>query len=96
MSFLGTMLLLSACGDQEGSKNLIIEQSEEERNVSFFSPMEKTEVDSVNVARSAADKTVIMAEEKLGVTVHYVTYTAEDYQDKTWTEHVTIWMTFIC
>ena len=86
MSFLGTMLLLSACGDQEGSKNLIIEQSEEERNVSFFSPMEKTEVDSVNVARSAADKTVIMAEEKLGVTVHYVTYTAEDYQDKTYDE----------
>ena len=48
--------------------------------------MEKTEVDSVNVARSAADKTVIMAEEKLGVTVHYVTYTAEDYQDKTYDE----------
>ena len=65
---------------------MIIEQSEEERNVSFFSPMEKTEVDSVNVARSAADKTVIMAEEKLGVTVHYVTYTAEDYQDKTYDE----------
>ena len=85
-SLLWTMLLLSACGDQEGSKNLIIEQSEEERNVSFFSPMEKTEVDSVNVARSAADKTVIMAEEKLGVTVHYVTYTAEDYQDKTYDE----------
>lgn len=85
-SFLWTMLLLSACRDQEGSRNLIIEQSEEERNVSFFSPMEKTEVDSVNVARSAADKTVIMAEEKLGVTVHYVTYTAEDYQDKTYDE----------
>ena len=85
-SLLWTMLLLSACGDQEGSKNLIIEQSEEERNVSFFSPMEKTEVDSVNVARSAADKTVTMAEEKLGVTVHYVTYTAEDYQDKTYDE----------
>lgn len=85
-SLLWIMLLLSACGDQEGSKNLIIEQSEEERNVSFFSPMEKTEVDSVNVARSAADKTVIMAEEKLGVTVHYVTYTAEDYQDKTYDE----------
>ena len=65
---------------------MVIEQSEEERNVSFYSPMEKTEVDSVNVARSAADKTVTMAEEKLGVTVHYVTYTAEDYQDKTYDE----------
>ena len=37
-----------------------------------------------NVARSASEKTVIMAEEKLGVTVDYITYTAEDYQDKTY------------
>ena len=50
----------------------------------MFSPMEKTEADSVNTARSATDKTVIMAEEKLGIKVSYVTYTAEDYQDKTY------------
>ena len=40
--------------------------------------------DTVNTARSAADKTIIMAEEKLGIKVSYVTYTAEDYQDKTY------------
>ena len=39
-----------------------------------------------NVARSAADKTILLAEEKLGVSVGYVTYTAEDYQDKTYDE----------
>lgn len=39
-----------------------------------------------NVARRASERTVIMAEEKLGVTVDYITYTAEDYQDKTYDE----------
>ena len=29
-------------------------------------------------------ETVILAEERLGVTVDYITYTAEDYQDKTY------------
>ena len=40
--------------------------------------MEKTDPNAENVARSATDKTVIMAEEKLGVSVAYITYTAED------------------
>lgn len=48
--------------------------------------MEKTEADVENTARSAADKTIMLAEEKLGVQVGYVTYTAEDYQDKTYDE----------
>ncbi len=48
--------------------------------------MEKTEANVENVARSAADKTILLAEEKLGVSVGYVTYTAEDYQDKTYDE----------
>ena len=39
---------------------------------------------SMNVARSAADKTIGMAEDRLGVTVGYITYTAEDYQDKSY------------
>ncbi len=46
--------------------------------------MEKTNPDADNVARSAADKTIVMAEETLGLTVGYTTYTAEDYQDKTY------------
>ncbi len=50
----------------------------------LFSPMEKSEAYVENTARSAADKTVMLAEEKLDVSVGYVTYTAEDYQDKTY------------
>ena len=52
----------------------------------MFSPMEKTEPDAENVARSASDVTVAMAEERLGVTVAYNTYTAQDHQDKTYDE----------
>ncbi|MEY8402457.1 extracellular solute-binding protein [Oscillospiraceae bacterium 44-34] len=57
-----------------------------ERIVNLFSPMEKTDPDADNVARSASDLTIIMAEERLGVTVAYKTYTAEDHQDKTYDE----------
>lgn len=77
--------VMAACGGKVGSDNdLIVIEKKDERAVSLFSPMEKTEADMENVARSAADKTILMAEEKLGVSVWYVTYTAEDYQDKTY------------
>ena len=46
--------------------------------------MEKSDPDAENVARSASELTVIMAEEELGVTMAYRTYTAEHYQDKTY------------
>ncbi len=82
--FCTTVLVTAACGAGEGNRNLITEETGEQRIVNLFSPMEKTEANAVNIARSAADKTVIMAEEKLGVRVDYVTYTAEDYQDKTY------------
>lgn len=61
-------------------------EKESERVVTLFSPMEKSMPDVDNVARRASERTVIMAEEKLGVTVDYITYTAEDYQDKTYDE----------
>ncbi len=48
--------------------------------------MEKTKPDADNVARSASDKTIVMAEEKYGIKVEYITYTAENYQDKTYDE----------
>ena len=54
--------------------------------VRFYSPMEKSDPDAENVARSASDLTIAMAEEKLGVTVAYNTYTAENYQDRTYDE----------
>lgn len=77
--------VMAACGAKDESENnLIVVESEQKQTVNLFSPMEKTEADVENVARSAADKTIMLAEEKLGVSVGYVTYTAEDYQDKTY------------
>lgn len=81
MSVLG---LTSCAGRPDPNQNVIITEEKEVRLVNLFSPMEKTDPDAENVARSAADTTIAMAEEKLGVTVAYRTYTAEDYQDKTY------------
>ena len=55
-----------------------------DRVVNLFSPMEKTAPDAENTARSASDVTISMAEEQLGISVAYKTYTAEDYQDATY------------
>lgn len=80
-------LSMAACGGRDGAGlNLVESQEDSGRIVNLFSPMEKTDPNAENVARSAADKTIVMAEEKLGVTVGYITYTAEDYQDKTYDE----------
>ncbi len=83
---VGTFIaMVTACGSDDGANvNLVTTQESSDRIVNLFSPMEKTEADVENTARSAADKTVMLAEEKLGVQVGYVTYTAEDYQDKTY------------
>ncbi len=75
---------MAACGSGSHGLNLVETEEENNRIVNLYSPMEKMEPDAENVARSAMDKTVIMAEEKLGVTVGYITYTAENYQDKTY------------
>ena len=80
------VLTMVSCS-RGGSKNLVTKDTpEDERVVNLFSPMEKTNPDAENVARTAADLTVAMAEEKLGVNVAYWTYTAEDYQDRTYDE----------
>ncbi len=77
--------VLAACGEKGGTNsNLIVVEEKEKREIYLFSPMEKTEANVENVARSAADKTIMLAEERLDVNVQYVTYTAEDYQDKTY------------
>ncbi len=77
--------VIMACGSNgDPSKKLMEFKEEKERIVNLFSPMEKTDPDAENVARTAMDKTVIMAEEELGVKVAYKTYTAENYQDKTY------------
>ena len=79
------LVSLTACGGGD-SKNLVSHYTEETETVNLFSPMEKTDPDAENVARTASDQTVTMAEEALNVTVVYRTYTAEDYQDKTYDE----------
>ena len=78
------VLSLTSCGLHGDPQNLISQEREEKRAVNLFSPMEKTDPDAENVARTASDITVAMAEEKLGVTMVYRTYTAENYQDKTY------------
>ena len=80
-----TALSLAACGVGE-PKNLVPREDGETRTVNLFSPMEKIDPDAENVARTASDLTVAMAEEALGITMVYRTYTAEDYQDKTYDE----------
>lgn len=83
------ILTITACGaDGEPDLNLVDSKEGNGQNVSLFSPVEKIEPDAENVARSAADKTIRMAEEKLDVTVNYITYTAENYQDKTYDDVV--------
>ena len=80
-------LTLSACGGNgETPTNLLPQEEEEQRVVTLFSPMEKIDPEAENVARTASDLTVRMAEEELGITMVYKTYTAEDYQDKTYDE----------
>ncbi|MCI9608658.1 MAG: extracellular solute-binding protein [Oscillibacter sp.] len=83
-----TALALAACGVHEDPKNLISQEEADTRTVNFFSPMEKTDPNAENVARTASDLTVAMAEESLNVTMVYRTYTAESYQDKTYDEVV--------
>lgn len=81
------LFMMTACENNgESILNLAKPTKDNERIVSMFSPMEKIDPNAENVARSAADKTIRMAEEKLGVTVNYITYTAENYQDKTYDE----------
>ena len=79
-----TVLSLVSCGGHEIPTNLLSQDEGAKRVVNLFSPMEKSNPNAENVARTAADLTISMAEERLGVTVDYWTYTAEDYQDKTY------------
>lgn len=79
------VFLMAACGSSgEEDVNLLKPEEENKKTVTMFSPMEKTDPEADNVARSAADKTILLAEERLGVKVDYHTYTAETYKDKTY------------
>lgn len=78
---------LTSCEKKNSAQiNLAMEEEVPERVVLLFVPMEKSNPDDENAARTAHDKTVAMAEERLGVTVEYRTYTAENYQERTYDE----------
>lgn len=80
----------TACGNDSSHKvqNLADNQKEDKKVVNMFTPMGKSDPDSGNVARTAQEITVSMAEEKLNLSVECGTYTAEDYHDKTYDEVV--------
>lgn len=85
-----TMTLgLAACGgNPDTGENLVSSEENEKKYVNLFGPMEKSKPDATNLARTAFDQTVEMAEKELGLTVEYRTYTAENYQEKTYDDVV--------
>ncbi|MCM1282082.1 MAG: extracellular solute-binding protein [Muribaculaceae bacterium] len=79
------ILTTASCGQTNTpGENLIHEEENTQKTIALYVPMERSKPDVENAARSAFDKTVIMAEEKLGITVEYNTYTANDYQEKSY------------
>lgn len=79
-------LAITACRAESSQVNLVTEREEEKKVVSLFVPMEKTNPNADNVARTAVDITVGNAEKELGLIVEYETYTADNYKDKTYDE----------
>lgn len=82
--FTITMFLFTACGNKQHNSHLITSEQENKKTVNLFGPMEKTNPNADNVARTAFDMTVALAEQKLDLIVEYRTYTAENYKEKTY------------
>ena len=69
-----TIFAVTACGNNEDdSKNLISSEQQEKKTVNLFGPMEKTNPNADNIARTAFDMTVAIAEQKLNLIVEYRT-----------------------
>ncbi len=79
------MCAVTACGQKKpNAVNLADDRETEQKTDYLFGSMEKSKPNAKNTARSAADLTIMQAEEKLGLEVEYRTYTAENYQEKTY------------
>ncbi len=79
------MCAVTACGQKKpNAVNLADDRETEQKTVYLFGSMEKSKPNAKNTARSATDLTIMQAEEKLGLEVEYRTYTAENYQEKTY------------
>ncbi len=82
-----TVFTMAACTKQrDPDENLVSDRENGVKAVNLFGPMEKTNPDADNIARTAFDITICEAEKKLGLTVEYRTYTAENYKEKTYDE----------
>ncbi len=79
-------VFFAACGKNDKKGQIITNEEDNRKAIELFAPMERSKPDAKNVARTAFDKTVMMAEENLDVIVEYNTYTAKDYQEKTFDE----------
>lgn len=77
-----TLGLTACAGRNDANVNLIKNGTKEKKIVNLFGPMEKSKPNATNISRTAFDRTVAMAEEELGLTVEYRTYTAENYKEK--------------
>ncbi|MCI8364046.1 MAG: extracellular solute-binding protein [Eubacterium sp.] len=86
ISLMGVMVFtMAACTKQgDSDENLVEDRENRVKTVNLFGPMEKSNPDADNIARTAFDITVSEAEKKLGLTVEYRTYTAENYREKTY------------
>ncbi len=87
VAFIATIMVFAvvSCAQRDlPGTNLIYNEEEEKTTILLFVPMERSKPDAKNAARTAFDKTVIMAEEQLNLTVEYRTYTSADYQEKTY------------
>ncbi|MCM1246759.1 MAG: extracellular solute-binding protein [Roseburia sp.] len=80
-----TVLMVTACGqDNSTGENLVKDNGDTQKTISMFVPTARPDPDLENAAQTAFDTTVIMAEQKLNITVEYNTYTASDYKEKSY------------
>lgn len=81
---------MAACGQKNTSDiNLAKNENDGGKTIALFAPIGKSDPEAENISIAAQELTVKMAEEELGLTVLYNTYTAETYKDKTY-DDVTI------
>ena len=95
------LVLLASCGVPEKPKNLVPREETEKREVNFFSPMEKTDPNAENVARTASDLTIAMAEERLGFRwpigpIQRRTIRIRPMMRCLWTGSAAIWTIYTC
>jgi raffinose/stachyose/melibiose transport system substrate-binding protein len=77
----------SACGSNSELNNLAQNTGKDnKKTVNMFTPVGKSDSTATNVAQTAQQRTVLMAEERLGVEVNYFGYTADNYTEETYDE----------